>query len=484
VIRRLVLAGILMSCHGGDRQPQQGSGSAASPAARRFEEWLAAFNAADRARLVSWHEKNFPYERRPGAAGDVDDELAFREGTGGFDIRKTEVSTATRFVVVVQEKDSDQHARATIELDPAEPHRATKFDILAIPTPDELRIKRLTEAAALDALRAQLHEAVARDRFAGAVLVARNGTPIFAQAYGLADRDKKTPNTLDTQFRIGSMNKMFTATAVLQLVQAGKLSLDDTVGKIDPGYPNKGVASKVTLHHLLTHTGGTGDIFGPDFEAHRLELRTLDDYVKLYGARDLAYEPGSKWEYSNYGFLLLGVLLEHRTGKSYYDWVGEHVFVPAGMTATASLPEDQPVANRSVGYMKKDPKAAWTPNTDTLPYRGTSAGGGYSTVGDLLRFANAVTGQKLLDEKHTKLLTTPKTDTPGGGKYGYGFGFPDDAAEPVHCYGHSGGAPGMNGDLNICDSGYTIVVLSNLDPPAAQRISDFIRQRLPAKAAR
>src|SRR5690349_9914535 len=116
---------------------------------------------------------------------------------------------------------------------------------------------------------------------------------------------------------MGSMNKMFTATAILQLVQAGKIKLDDPLGKYLPDYPNKDVATKVTIHHLLTHTGGTGDIFGPEYQAHRLELKTLQDYVKLYGSRGLAFEPGSKWEYSNYGFILLGVIIERISGVDY-----------------------------------------------------------------------------------------------------------------------------------------------------------------------
>ena len=102
------------------------------------------------------------------------------------------------------------------------------------------------------------------------------------------------------------MNKMFTAVAILQLVEAGKVELTAPLGKYLPDYPNREVATKVTIHQLLTHTGGTGDIFGPDFDAHRTELRTLADYVKLYGKRGLEFKPGSRWEYSNYGFILLG----------------------------------------------------------------------------------------------------------------------------------------------------------------------------------
>jgi CubicO group peptidase (beta-lactamase class C family) len=300
----------------------------------------------------------------------------------------------------------------------------------------------------------------------------------------MADRDKKTPNQLGTKFRIGSMNKMFTATAVLQLVQAGKINLTDPVGKYLADYPNKDVASKVTIHQLLTHTGGTGDFFGPEFDKHRLELRTLEDYVKLYGGRGLAFDPGSRWEYSNYGFLLLGLVVEKASGQDYYEYVRQHIFKPAAMNSTDSLPEDQAVPGRSVGYTKMNDARQWRSNGDTLPYRGTSAGGGYSTVEDLLAFANALENHKLLDAQHVDLLTTGKVERPeGGSKYGYGFG-DEISADGVRCFGHGGGAPGMNGDLKICpQSGYVIAVLANLDPQAAGQASDFIAARLPKKLA-
>jgi CubicO group peptidase (beta-lactamase class C family) len=253
--------------------------------------------------------------------------------------------------------------------------------------------------------------------------------------------------------------------------------LDDTVGKYLTDYPNKDVATKVTIKQLLSHTGGTGDIFGPEFEAHRLELRTLQDYVKLYGNRPPQFPPGSRWEYSNYGFILLGLVIEKASGENYYDYVRKHIYEPAGMTSTGSEPEDQAVPDRSIGYTRMDSKGQWRPNTDTLPYRGTSAGGGYSTVGDLLKFANALQSHELLDALYTKMLTTGTVDTPMGR---YGYGFVDQLINGTRCFGHGGGAPGMNGDLEICPTpGYVVAVLSNLDPPAAGRISNFITNRLP-----
>ena len=379
---------------------------------------------------------------------------------------------------MVKERDSDQFARLELGVEPEAPHRITKLDLQEISRPVEFAIPRLTQPAALAALRTYLEQASAADRFSGAALVAVNGKSIFSEAYGLADREKKIPNQLNTQFRIGSMNKMFTAVAIIQLLQAGKLELTDSLSKFLPDYANKDFASKVTIHQLLTHTGGTGNIFGPEFQAHRPELRSQNDYVKLYENRPLEFDPGSRWEYSNYGFLLLGVVIESVTGETYYEYVPEHVFKPAGMTSTDSLPEGETVARRSVGYMKGKPDAAWAPNTDTLPYRGTSAGGGYSTVEDLLRFADAIENHKLLDAEHTALLTSGKVDTPRGEKYAYGFMEIDE--EGLRCFGHGGGAPGMNGDLKICpQSGYVIAVLSNINPPAAERPANYIADRLP-----
>jgi CubicO group peptidase (beta-lactamase class C family) len=212
------------------------------------------------------------------------------------------------------------------------------------------------------------------DEFAGAVLVARHGKVLLQHAWGRADRKAGTANTPATRFRIGSMNKMFTAVATLQLVQAGKLKLDDPIGKHLPDYPNKEVAAKVTVRHLLTHTGGTGDIFGPEFEEHRLALREHRDYLKLYGSRGLRYQPGDHFEYSNYGFILLGALIERVSGVSYYDYVHDHVFRRAGMTSTGSLPESTDVPDRAVGYMRTALGGAWVPNTDTLPWPGHGGG--------------------------------------------------------------------------------------------------------------
>jgi len=332
-----------------------------------------------------------------------------------------------------------------------------------------LVLHRMSETDALAALSGRANELAGTDEFSGAMLVARNGKVLLEDAWGLADRESGTPTTPDTRFRIGSMNKMFTAVATLQLVEAGKLALDDPIGQHLVDYPNEEVATKVTVRHLLTHTGGTGDIFGPQFDSNRLELREHKDYVDLFGPRGLAFEPGTRHEYSNYGYVLLGALIEAVSGQSYYDYVRTNIFQPAGMTSTDSLPETDAVANRAVGYIKSG--NGWRPNTDTLPWRGTAAGGGYSTVGDLMRFAQALSEGTLISQAMLAEATRPQSPD-----YGFGFAIGHD---PLF-YGHSGGAPGMNGDLRVYpELGYVVVGLSNLDPPAASKLVDFFTLRMP-----
>jgi CubicO group peptidase (beta-lactamase class C family) len=172
-------------------------------------------------------------------------------------------------------------------------------------------------------------------------------------------------------------------------------------------------------------------------------------------------------------------VIEAVTGRSYYDYVHEHIYEPAGMSGTGSVPEDQMVPDRSIGYMDPSGGTDWRPNTRTLPYRGTSAGGGYSTVEDFARFADALLNHELLSPDSTELLITGKEEIGPG--IGYAYGFEDHRdADGNGWVGHGGGAPGMNGDLRIYPtSGYVVVVLANLDPPVAQRVADYLDARLP-----
>ncbi len=435
-----------------------------TPATRVLSAWLAAFNSADTVQVKAFDDI---YKPTPPMA-----QLArFRKQTGGFTLVRVEKGDATSITGLLKENGSDNIARFELTVSADEPPKMTGANIKLIPTPPDLAPPRLSQSEALVALTRHLDVAASQDKFSGAVLIAKSGRVLYEKAWGRSDRETSVPVSLDTQFRLGSMNKMFTAIATLQLIDAGKLSFDDTLGKHLSDYPNKDIANKVTIRHLLTHTGGTGDIFGPEYDQNRLLLKSHADYVSLYGNRSPVHEPGATWRYSNYGFVLLGALIEKLSGMSYYEYVQKKVFAPALMNATASLPETEPVPMRAVGYMEEEGK--WIPNTDTLPWRGTAAGGGYSTVGDLLRFADALQSDKLVSKALLAQATRAQAQA-------YGYGFSTAGEGKWAGYGHSGGAPGMSGELRVIPKqGYVFIVLSNLDPPAATRVVRFVEARLP-----
>ena len=438
-----------------------------TPAGKLMSEWLDSFNSADRARMVAFAEK---YE--PERVKQVDRLVQFRQNTGGFSLIKVLPSDSGTAKALVKEKSGDQYAEIELKTKTVgDAIQVAAVRLEAVPTPRELLPKRLTEAEFTAELDRQVKERE-QNGASGALLAVRNGKVFASRTWGHANREEKTPVTVDTRFRLGSMNKMFTAVATMQLVDKGKVELDKPIGTYLKSYPNESVANKVTVRHLLTHTGGTGDIFGPEFNKNRLQLRSISDYVNLYGKRDLQFEPSSRWQYSNYGFLLLGAIIESVSGQSYYDYVRDNIFKPADMTRTASEPEDQMVEGRAIGYMNRE--GQWVRNTDTLPYRGTSAGGGYSTVGDLRRFAEALLSGKLI--KKETLAEATKDQRQG---YGFGFGVRSDNGQP-RAFGHGGGAPGMNGELKVFpENGWIVVVLANMDPPSASRLANWFTTRMP-----
>lgn len=441
-----------------------------TPAGNVLAAYLDALNSGDRAKLEA-----FVKTHRPDRPNAVEIMLDLRWNLGGLDLYAVETSAERSIAAIVREREGvGYYHRMALTVSDATPPTIRQISLTRIPPPAGAPFAtRLAQRAAAAAWKAEIEKSAAAGKFSGVWLWAKGGRVVTSGAVGKADREAGVGNTLATRFRIGSMNKMFTSVAVLQLVERGKLSLDDTVGKVLPDYPNVGVASKVKVRHLLSHTGGTGDIFGPEFETHRLRLRTLQDYVNLYGKRDLAFEPGNQWEYSNYGMLLLGVVIEKIAGKSYYDAVAESVYRVAGMTDSGSEPENVPVARRSKGYMRDGD--ATVSNDPTLPWRGTSAGGGYATATDLMRFADALLSGKLL--KPATLAEATKAQFATGF---YGFGFQVELPGEVRNYGHSGGAPGMNGILRVYpESRQAVVVLGNLDPPTAQRLGDWLHLRLP-----
>lgn len=442
------------------------------PAAQQLKNWLAAYDNPDWNAYVLFLGKNFVTPPEP-----MFRNRDFRNLTGGFDLKRIEAETPVQATAVIQDRDTEQMARIVVSVEASEPHRIVNLH------PEPIAPPHLSEQELIARTRQLLERMTLADKFAGDVLVAKDGRVIFAQAYGLADREHRIPNTLHTRFGMASVGKMFTAVAILQLAKAGKVRLDDPVGKYLRDYPNQEVASKVTIRELLNHTGGTGDVFGPELAAHASELHTHhthEDYIRLFGNHPPRFEPGSRWEYSNFGYVILGAVIDQVSGQNYYDYVRNHIYIPAGMTSTdMPEPSDKPVPDLVLGYTKRGGNT-WHTDRTPAQVRGTGSGGGYTTVGDLLRFANALQNNKLLDAQDTEKLKTGDVVTPQGVHYSYGF----EVVTPngTTCFGKRGAGPGGDLNFSICPAaGYVVIVFANMDPPAGQKISFFALARLPKR---
>ena len=308
-------------------------------------------------------------------------------------------------------------------------------------------------------VQSYLDSLAAEGKLSGVAVVAKNGHAIASKAAGVANRATKEPITLETKFNLGSMNKMFTAVAIAQLAQDGRLNFHDKVGQHLPDYPNKEVAENVTIHHLLTHTSGLASYWGEEFNQKRETLLTVADHLPLIAKQGLSFTPGERFQYSNSGYMLLGMIIEKITGQSYYDYVQRNIYDRAGMTDSGFYDAKQPTPKLAIGYTKSPDGGEEIENTNMREVRGGPAGGGYSTAADMLKFHVALRENKLLDAEHTRTVLTGKVDTGTPmGSYGYGFG---DGGRVV---GHNGGAPGIAANFDMFpDNNYTAVAFMNRD---------------------
>ncbi|MDE2181892.1 MAG: beta-lactamase family protein [Alphaproteobacteria bacterium] len=434
-----------------------------TPAGRAFGAYLAAFNSQDVEKIRAFG-KAFHWDVPPEGPAQ------WSRVISGMRLLRVLDSRPDELTALVEQGASEQVMKATVKT--GGKYLFVGFDLADRPA--DLAIPRLSQQQAVAALAQRAQGLAAQDKMSGVLLIARHGQIIFERAWGLADRRGKTPNTLETKFRIASLDKMFTAVAILQLTEQGKVSLQGKVGDYLPDYPNKKIATEVTIRELLNHTGGTGEAFTAQYMAHRTQVRTLADYVTLFGTRGPDFAPGSKDDYSNYGYVLLGRIVERVSGISYYDYVQRHIFDPTGMKDTGALPETTPVPGRAAGYTWRNGR--WSDSADTLPWRGTSAGGGYSTAPDLLRFALALQAGKLIPSGLLAQATLPQNNG-----HWYGYGFETHGAGATRYFSHSGGAYGSNAEFRVYPKlGVVAIGLCNLDPNVCTDLIEWYANRMPA----
>jgi CubicO group peptidase (beta-lactamase class C family) len=446
----------------------------------RIRSLIATINSNDPAQirrfieeaLTEEFQKFAPMEEHINVVLDL-----FRE-TGGVDFHSIRTYVPERkgeTVVILKDRLFESWRAFVIGFDGSENFLIAGLRFNVARTPSNVSEPALTEKQFLQTIKNLLPRLCEKEVFSGSLLIARGDKVLLEYVCGEASKRFHVPNTIETKFNLGSMNKMFTATAIAQLAEKGLLTYQDPISKyVDESWLPKEITSKITIHHLLTHSSGLGSYFNQTFmNSSRALYRKLDDYKPLIKDEKPAFEPGKRFSYSNTGLFLLGVVIEKVTGQSYFDYIRENIYQPAGMMNTDCYEMDYPVENLAIGYSpdRKSPYG-WQNNLYQHVIKGGPAGGGFSTVRDLHRFALALLGGKLVSADSLEILWKDYL----GANYGYGFGVVEGPNGKV--VGHGGGFSGINGNLDIfIDKGYIVAVLSNYDRGASP-VADKINQLL------
>ncbi len=269
--------------------------------------------------------------------------------------------------------------------------------------------------------------------FNGTILVMQKGKAIYKKSFGMADREWNIPNTADTKFRIGSVTKQFTAACILLLAEQGKLSVDDQLSKYIPDYPK---GDSITIHMLLNHTSGIKNYTDlPEFWPKAILPLSTDSMIALFKNKPLDFAPGTKWNYSNSGYFLLGVIVEKVSGKKFTAYLEENIIQKAGLKNTGMDRLDSVLVFRAKGY-DKNRQGVWQQAMFISMEGPYSAGAMVSTVEDLYLWSKALHNNQVLSAASTQKMMTPFMDN-----YGYGIGI--DSLKTHKRVSHNGGIPGF-----------------------------------------
>jgi CubicO group peptidase (beta-lactamase class C family) len=458
---------------------QAGSAEAVpdTPAAHRAIEVLGLIDRGDRQEARAYIATSYGGAF---AGMPVDVHLDFisslHDRTRGVELRRIESRGATVATALFRARLTEDWEALLVRVEPDAPHRVVGIGM----RPPDLRADERpappeSDEEAAARLEVYIGTLADADLFSGAVLVARGDDVLLERAYGEANKDFSAPNRVGTKFNLGSMNKMFTAIAISQLVEQGRLRWDSPLSDFMPDFPTPEAARAVRVEHLLTHTSGLGNYFNQTFQqGSRARWRTVGQMLELAEGESLAFEPGSRWQYSNTGYLVLGRIIEIVTGQDYHEYVREHVARPAGMLHTDAYELDRVNPNLAVGYQKvfTDGGVEYRNNLFEHVIRGGPAGGGYSTVEDLFRFARALRTGRLVTPQTFALMTSPRPELRSP-RYGYGFGVNPDGS-----VGHTGGFSGISSALALYPDDLTVVVLSNYGgatPPVIKKAGELFR---------
>jgi CubicO group peptidase (beta-lactamase class C family) len=431
-------------------------------------QYLEAFNGGE-ATMRAFLEKSR-------TATPIDERLAryrrMKEGLGSLTAVRFVSEDAVSLQVIVRDKAGEELA-LTLTFAPDKPQIVSLHLDSAANGAQQGGGQPEQEEKILRDVRDAVEQKSKAGEFSGTVLIASGADILWQVSYGFANSELHIPNQGDTRFDVGSIAKSFTRVAIAQLVEQGKLQLTDKIGAYLPDYPNQTAREQVTIEQLLDMRSGIGDFFGENFRAApKDKIRALRDYLPFFATDSLLFPPGTLQKYSNGGYIVLGLIVEKVTGQSYYDYVQKNVFERAGMKNSAFAFRTGADPKQAIGYTtmpesgeepapgKEAPATARHPNLKLMPARGSSAGSAQATAADLLLYAQALAKGKLASPSMLAKLDL----------------HPDGM-------GIAGGAPGLNAalDTGVPSAGsatYTVIVMSNFDPPSAERLSEQIRTLL------
>lgn len=309
--------------------------------------------------------------------------------------------------------------------------------------------------------------------FSGVISLSKNGIPIYEEAFGYAVLNEAVPNNIHTRFPTASGSKIFTAVAILRLVESGKLSLDDSVLTHLPGhFPF--MDEEVTVRHLITHTSGFEDYFDEEenddyaslwSDLPMYGLKSADDFLGLLKDRKMEFTPGERFKYNNGGFVILSMIIEAVTKKTFHEVIEEHIFTVAGMENSGYFAMNDLPGNTALGYYKNDAGHLLS-NIYTIPIIGGGDGGGYTTVSDMNRFWNTLLHSKFIHDPLLKEMLLPKSPGKFDELYGYGVWLVQKDSDVTRLY-IVGADPGISmiSDYEL-ETDLLLTILSNRDDQA------------------
>ncbi|GEM_PF-794135 len=335
-----------------------------------------------------------------------------------------------------------------------------------------------------EAILHRIRFAAIHDEFSGAVrVVAPDGETLVDAAFGFADQEAGERNSIEHRFNLGSADKSFTAILVGRLVEQGRLSFDARVIDILPEYANRAAAEKVTVRHLLTHSAGLGDLWSRPGFSRDTDYARVSDIVPSFWDAAPFFEPGSRYAYSNEGYVLLGAIIEKVTGRDWWSELAEHIYAPAGMRRSAHFLNTDSAPLRAIGYKLQlgDVLALEDRVADrsrVAGHSGNSCGGGYSTVADMTAYLRALREGRLMSREMTEQMTMAVPHglevTGLGVREKYGMGFTFNRFHDRTIRGHGGGGPfsGIDGRSGIVwETGWAYSILGNYDSPYAAAVA-------------